>query len=48
MSGYIVLTKAGIILRRKDKSYMKKEVAKNSGLFSGTKVINMGRMARIP
>jgi len=42
MSGYIVLTKTGFALRRKDKSRMKKEAAENSGLFHWTNVINMG------
>jgi len=42
MSGYIVLTKTGIALRRKDKRCMKKEADDLSSLFPGTNVINMG------
>lgn len=48
MSGYIILTKTGIVLRRKENNHIKKEAAENYGLFHETNRANRGRMAQIP
>lgn len=42
MAGYIVLTKIGFVLRRKENKYMKKEVPDRRDPFSGINAIYSG------